>query len=189
MNRILIIIIILLSFGCKSERNNSLSEFKSETIKSTVLLDTLVFDKGMTGEVLNEKHDFGSKELQYYKQFISAKKINEKQIIVDDEDGIKTEIVYLGPLLDLDKHNTYHVIRDFKILGIGEMQSPRGVSNIAFIYSNFEKVMIYRMGLPNELPVKIEDNILYFNLKSQKVGISILGGLPPMLCLPEIGCN
>ena len=180
---------MLLLFGCKSERKESLFALKSEQIEPTVLFDTLIFDKSMIGQVLIEKYEFGSKELEYYKQFIFRKKINEKQLIVDEANGLKTEIIYLGQLMDLDQHSTYHVIRDFKILGIGKMQSPRGVSNIAFINSNFEKAIIYRMNLPNELPEKIEDNILYFNLESQQVGISISGGLPPMLCLPKIGCN
>jgi len=198
MNRTLILLIIILAFGCKSETKNNLDELKSdkknkktssETIKTKVFLDTLVFDKFMVGESLTEKYLFGLEQLEYYKQFISENKINEKQITIDEEYGIKTENIYLGQLMDLNKLNKYHVIREFKILGIEKMQSPRGVSNVAFINDNFEKAIIYRMNLPNELPKRIEDDILYFNMESQKIGISILGGLPPLLCVPKIGCN
>ena len=48
--------------------------------------------------------------------------------------------------------------------------------------------MIYQMSMPYELPKNIQKNILYFKSEETKVGISIFGGLPTMLCVPEIGC-
>ena len=95
----------------------------------------------------------------------------------------------MGILKDLDNQNFYHVITNFKIIGSGEMDSPRGKSYIAFLDKSLDKAIVYQMALPDELPEKIEDNILYFTLESEKIGISILGGLPPLLCLPKIGCN
>lgn len=59
----------------------------------------------------------------------------------------------------------------------------------AFLSDNLEKAIVYRMGMPEELPIKIENKILYFNYKTEKIGISIEGGLPPLLCVPKIGCN
>lgn len=141
----------------------------------------------MYGNLLAEKYAFGLQELQFYKQFVSENKISKKQILSDEH--MKTEIIYLGKLMDLNKQNSYHVITNFKIIGIGEMESPRGISNIAFINDSLNKAIIYRMGVPNELPEKIENNVLYFNHESEKIGISIFGGLPPMLCVPTIGCN
>ena len=141
----------------------------------------------MNGIQLNEKYAFGQSELDFYKQFISEKQVLEKQLLT--EEHTKTEITYLGKLKDLNNQNFYHVITNFKIIGIGEMQSPRGISNIAFINENMNKAIIYRMGMPDELPERIDNKILYFNHESDKIGISIFGGLPPILCIPKIGCN
>ncbi|MEF3080507.1 hypothetical protein [Winogradskyella poriferorum] len=141
----------------------------------------------MKRKELTEKYAFGQSKLKFYKQFISENLITKKQILTDEY--AKTEITYLGKLMDLDNQNYYHVITSFKIIGIGEMESPRGMSNIAFINKNVDKAIIYQVGMPDELPEKIENKILYFTHKSEKIGVSILGGLPPMLCIPKIGCN
>jgi len=169
--------------------NNRIAEYqaKMEKIESDLILDTLVFNENMNGKQLTEKYDFGQTELDFYKQFISEKHISEKQLLTDEY--TKTEVTYLGKLKDLDNQKFYHVLTNFKIIGIGEMESPRGISNIAFLNENMEKAIIYRMGMPDELPTRIENEILYFNHESEKIGISILGGLPPMLCVPKIGCN
>ncbi|MBL7561165.1 hypothetical protein JAO71_15290 [Olleya sp. YSTF-M6] len=195
MNKILFLPILFLLISCNQKQkqidpwNNRIAEYQAETEKnkSDIILDTLVFNQNMNGKELTEKYAFGLSELQFYKQFVSENKILEKQILTELHS--KTEITYLGKLRDLNNQNSYHVIKNFKTIGIGKMESPRGISNIAFLSDNLEKAIIYRMSLPNELPEKIENNILYFKLESEKVGISILGGLPQMLCLPKIGCN
>ena len=195
LNKILFLPILFLLISCNQRQkeidtwNNRIAEYPAETEKnkSDIILDTLVFNQNMNGKELTEKYALGFSELPFYKQFVSVNKILEKQILTEVHS--KTEITYLGKLRDLNNQNSYHVIKNFKIIGIGEMESPRGISNIAFLSDNLEKAIIYRMSLPNELPEKIENNILYFKLESEKVGISILGGLPTMLCLPKIGCN
>jgi len=185
---IILILILLISCNQKQKqidtRKNRVAGYQveREKIKSDLILDTLVFNENMNENELTEKYDFGQTELDFYKQFIS-----EKQILTDEH--TKTEITYLGKLMDLDNQNFYHVLANFKIIGIGEMESPRGISNIAFINENMDKAIIYRMGMPYELPTRIENDILYFNHESEKIGISILGGLPPILCVPKIGCN
>lgn len=187
------ILILLISCNQKQQQidtwNNRIAEYqaKMEKIESDLILDTLVFNENMNGKQLTEKYDFGQTELDFYKQFISEKHISEKQLLTDEY--TKTEVTYLGKLKDLDNQKFYHVLTNFKIIGIGEMESPRGISNIAFLNENMEKAIIYRMGMPDELPTRIENEILYFNHESEKIGISILGGLPPMLCVPKIGCN
>ena len=169
--------------------NNHILEYQVETKKneSELILDTLVFNQNMYGKELVEKYAFGQSELKFYKQFISKNRVSEKLILT--EEHTKTEIAYLGKLMDIDNQHFYHVITNFKIIGIGEMESPRGMSNIAFINENMDKAIIYRMGMPDELPEKIDNKILYFTHESKKIGISIFGGLPPMLCIPKIGCN
>ncbi|MFV0378364.1 MAG: hypothetical protein ACK5JD_13805 [Mangrovibacterium sp.] len=171
-------LILLISCNQKQKQintwNERIAEYQTETGKteSDLILDTLVFNENLNGKELTEKYDFGQTELDFYKEFISDKQILEKQILTDEH--TKTEITYLGKLMDLDNQNFYHVLTNFKIIGIGEMESPRGISNIAFINENMDKAIIYRMGMPDELPKKIEDKILYFNHESEKIGISIL---------------
>ena len=187
------ILILLISCNQKQKQidtwNSQTTEYQAEKerIESDFFLDTLVFNENMNGKELTEKYVFSQTELDFYKQFITEKQNSEKQILTDEH--TKTEITYLGKLKDLDNLKFYHVLTNFKIIGIGEMLSPRGISNIAFLNENMEKAIIYRMGMPEELPTRIENDILYFNHESQKIGISILGGLPPMLCVPKIGCN
>ena len=114
---------------------------------------------------------------------------NKNKLIVINGKHIKTEIKYLGELKDLDHKNSYHIITNFKIIGIGEMLSPRGKSEVAFLNIKENQILIYDLGMPDNLPKKIEENILIFEVNNQKIKISVSGGLPPILCIPEIGCN
>ncbi len=186
MNKFLIILMIILALGCKFEPKNVSNELEFEEHTTDLILDTLVFDKNMIGKELAKKYAYGLSELQFYNQFVSESKILDTLIL--QEEHSKTEIIYLGKLKDLNNQNFYHVITNFKIIGIGEMQSPRGRSHVAFLSDNLEKAIIYQMGIPDKLPVKIENKILYFFHENEKIGISIFGGLPPLLCVPKIGC-
>jgi hypothetical protein len=182
MNKFLLITIVLISFKSISQTSNK----KSENLP-TIIYDTLVFNENMKGEILNEKFKFSQSELNYYKAFINVKKINKLKIL--KEEYSKTEIKYLGEMKDLNNKDSYHVITDFTIIGIGSMESPRGKSNVVFINKNQDKIIIYNLPMPEDLPKYIKKNILFFNFEKTKVGISISGGLPPELCIPKIGCN
>ena len=200
MNRIILTICVF-TLGCNSRATNDKAVIDSsrnkaeptsqpvkniaEIKKPAIILDTLVFTENMKGEMLSEKFKTSQSKLIYYKNFINPKSINKLKIIT--EKHTKTEIKYLGEIRDLDKINSYHVITNFQIWGIGLMLSPRGRSEVAFINKN--KIVIYDMAMPHDLPKYIQKNILYFEFKKTKIGISISGGLPPMLCVPEIGCN
>jgi hypothetical protein len=94
----------------------------------------------------------------------------------------------LGKLEDLGNGNTYHVITNFTITGIGLMLSPRGHSEVAFIDEKLNKIIIYDVGMPYVLPKSISKNILHFEIENAKVGIYISEGLPPYLCVPKNGC-
>ena len=152
--------------------------------KPAIIYDTLVFIEHMKGEALLEKFREAKSQLKFYKRFINPKRINSLKII--KESHTKTEIKYLGKMQDVNKLKSYDVITNFTIWGIGEMLSPRGRSEVAFV-SN-EEIIIYNLSMPYELPNYIEKNVLYFSVENTKIGISISGGLPPMLCIPEIGC-
>jgi len=201
MNKLIIFILASIITGCYSnEKVVEINSQNTELIKNSevvnaegaidetfILLDTLTFNNNMNGELLNEKIKLGSKKFEFYKRFIVPEKIDTLQII--EEEHSRTQIKYLGLLKDLSNENSYHVISNFKIIGIGEMLSPRGRSEVAFIDNVNENTIIYNLGMPNNLPNSIKDNVLQFELNDVKTGISISGGLPPLLCLPEIGCN
>ena len=183
MKFFLLIIVIVVFSSCKS---TSISKQKIEN-PATIVFDTLVFNENMKGKILNEKFESSQSELNFYKNFINSKKINKLKTL--NEKHSKTEIKYLGEIKDLNNKNSYHLITNFTIIGIGDMLSPRGRSEVAFINENQDRIIIYNLPMPDDLPKYIENNILFFQFEETKVGISILGGLPPELCLPEIGCN
>ena len=196
MNRILIAFLTIWILGCNTKQKNEINKLqpqkdnvtsKAKNVSSNLIIDTLTFEQEMAGHLLAEKYAFGLEKLPFYKQFISENKILEKQILTDQRS--ETEITYLGKLRDLDNQHFYHALTDFKIVGIGEMESPRGISNIVFLDEHLEKAIIYRMGIPDDLPLRIENQRLLFYHKPEKIGITISGGLPPILCIPKIGCH
>jgi hypothetical protein len=184
MNKFSLIIIIVLFLSCKSTPSINKQKIENPT---KIVYDTLVFNENMKGQNLKEKFESSQSELNYYKPFINSKKINKLKTL--KEEYSKTEIKYLGEMKDLNNKDSYHVIIDFTIIGIGSMESPRGKSNVIFINENQDKIIIYNLPMPEDLPKYIDKNVLFFHFEETKVGISILGGLPPELCLPEIGCN
>lgn len=141
----------------------------------------------MRRELFDEKLKEGEQKMGFYKKIITSDKLGTLQIL--EQGHSKIEIRYLGRIRDLSTRNAYHVISNFRIIGIGEMLSPRGRSEIAFIDLQNEYIIIYDFGMPENLPNSIRENVLYFSLKNTEVGISISGGLPTFLCLPEIGCH
>jgi hypothetical protein len=184
MNKFLMMIIIVAFLSCKLTPSINKQKIQNPT---EIIYDTLVFNENMKGENLKEKFESSQSELNYYKTFINSKKINKLKTI--KEEYSKSEIIYLGEIKDLNNKDSYQVIIDFTIIGIGSMESPRGKSNVIFINENQDKIIIYNLPMPEDLPKYIEKNVLFFNFEKTKVGISILGGLPPELCLPEIGCH
>ncbi len=200
MNRFYVLIISIAFFNCNSKvdesKNNRFEKKTKENFKtvvknqseenSSIIYDTLVFTELMMGNMLDHKINESKDKIHFYKKFIKPSEVNQLQIV--EEKNTKTEIKYLGELKDIDNQNSYKVITNFKIFGIGEMLSPRGKSEIAFI-DNKNTIMTYDMGMPENLPNYIENNTLFFEVEKTKIGIVISGGLAPILCLPKIGCN
>jgi hypothetical protein len=122
---------------------------------SAIIYDTVVFTDNMNGELLNEKFASGQPELKFYKRFINSNKINE--LIVLKEKDVKKEIKYLGEIKDLSNKASYHVITNFKVIGIGEMLSPRGKSDLAFVNEAKNKIIIYNLPMPQNLPKYIKN--------------------------------
>lgn len=182
-----------LFFSCHKKEanilNSSKKEIDVETKKDSIitLFDTLVFSDNMNGKLLNDKYDSSKPKLSFYKKFINQNSVNKIKTIT--EEHTKTEINYLGILKDLNNKDSYHVITNFKVIGIDEMLSPRGKSEVAFINTKDNKIITYDMGMPYHLPVKIESNSLYFEFENNKIFVAVLNGFAPYLCIPKIGCN
>ncbi|TCC93384.1 hypothetical protein EZ428_01020 [Pedobacter frigiditerrae] len=153
----------------------------------TLLYDTLEFNKDMKGKLLSEKFKSSQSELGFYEKFIKNANVNKE--ITISEKHTKTKIKYLGKIVDLKTHSSYHIITNFSIMGIGQMLSPRGRSEVAFVDETQNTIIIYNFTMPDELPKSIMNNALYFKYEKTNIGIFISGGLPYELCIPEIGCN
>ena len=173
----------------KLESNAKAKSFKqSDSEKENeIICDTLFLDENMKGKLLESKFAKSKSELNFYRKFMKSKRINIPKVL--NTKSTKTKIIYLGELKDLNSKNSYHIITNFEIWGIGEMLSPRGRSKVAFINETKNKIIIYDVGMPENLPTKIENNVLYFQIEKSEIRISISGGLAPLLCIPKIGCN
>lgn len=158
----------------------------SPKINKLFSLDTLQFNENMRGSLLDEKYRDGKSSLSYYKKFILKKDINKLRTIIEKD--TKSEISYLGELRDLTINQSYHIVTNFKIIGIGTILSPRGQSEVAFINEKQDSILIYSVNMPKDLPKFIENEVLYFQPNDSLLGISISGGLPPFLCVPKLGC-
>jgi hypothetical protein len=203
MTNLSLIVFISFIVGCNSQTTDKAAKVevkKKDTIEknnnsnivyqhkdSSIIYDTIVFTDNMRGELLDEKFASSQPELTFYRKFIISKKINE--LIVLNEEDVKTEMKYLGKIKDLNNKTSYHVITNFRIIGIGKMLSPRGRSEVAFVNEAKNKIIIYNLPMPQNLPKYIKNNILFFEYDNIRAGISIFGGMPPLLCLPQIGCN
>ena len=200
MNKLYILVVSVIFFNCNSKNSKTnidgsekITKIEINTTVKThsennpsIIYDTLVFTEFMKGNSLENKILESKNKLHFYKKFIKSSKVNQPQII--DEKYTKTKIKYLGELKDIDNLNSYKVITNFKIIGIGKMLSPRGISEIAFIDSK-NNIIIYNMGMPENLPNYIENNTLFFEIEKTKIGILISGGLAPIFCIPIIGCQ
>ena len=185
-------LLCFLFFSCNKKEKTILKSTKEvidiEAKKDSIitLFDTLVFSKKMNGKELNDKYDSSKPKLSFYKKFINQNSVNKLKTIT--EEHTEAEIYYLGILNDLNEKDSYHVITNFKVIGIGEMLSPRGKSEVAFINTKDNKIITYDMAMPYYLPVKIENNSLYFEFENSKIFVAVLDGFAPYLCIPTIGC-
>lgn len=158
------------------------------SLQNSIIIDTIVFGKSMINSSLLTHNNIAD-ELNYYRQFIQQAAINDTLTFLEKpkNEGIQTTIRYFGLLHDLNGFFSYHVLTRFSILGIVS-HTPKGVSSLVFINEAQTTIRIIRMNMPQELPLQIQENQLYFEYKNQSIYLSILGGIPPFFCIPKIGC-
>ena len=193
----LVILISIVLYSCENEKSSQTDNnfIKSEEDKiipqisphDELIVDTIFPISEWSPKHLQVKFENGKDLIKKYSKYISDSLIDTVSVSMVDHN--KSEIRYLGILKLLGSNDTFHVLTDFTILGIGIMPSPRGNSKIFFMSTDRKKGLYHSLNLPEELPHKIENNQLVFQHDSTKIRLSIAEELPLILCIPEIGCN
>jgi hypothetical protein len=125
-----------------------------------------------------------------YSKFIKADKINKKQTHKYGKDV--DSIVYLGVIKDNDGTTIYHVISNFRLVQAAIQK--HGHSEIVFLDKNLKVKRGYELSMPEDLPFKLEDNVLYFyyidnQTKTKQVfKTNISRDLPKLICIAPNDC-
>ncbi len=99
-----------------------------------------------------------------------------------------SERTFLGVVKDVNGKTTYAVVIEF--LRIQAAIVYHGHSNILFFDRRNKLVKIAALSLNNELPFKLEKNVLYFNYtvnNKHKIFQQLIQPLPKMICVGD-GC-
>lgn len=125
-----------------------------------------------------------------YSKFVRADKIYKKQIHKHGKDV--DSIVYLGVIKDNDGKTIYHVISNFRLVQAAIQK--HGHSEIVFLDKSLKEKKTYTLGLPDDLPFKLEKNTLYFyyidnHTKTKQVfKTKIDRNLPDLICIAPNDC-
>lgn len=126
-----------------------------------------------------------------YSHFVKPDKINKKQIKKRDK-GVTDSIVYLGVIKDKDGTTIYHVISNFRLVQAAIQK--HGHSEIVFLDKSLKVKRTYTLGLPDDLPFKLEKNTLYFyyidnHTKTKQVFKNRIDrDLPDLICIAPDDC-
>ena len=126
-----------------------------------------------------------------YSVFVRHDQINKKQII-SSKDGSSEEIIYLGEIKNKSGQTIYYVLSVYRL--VQAAIEKHGHSNVIFLDYDLKVKKQYELDLPEELPFKLENNILnfyYFDTKTKvrrvyqnKIEIE----LPKILCVSPNNC-
>jgi hypothetical protein len=188
------LIIVFLTFIC------SCSDNSPETVSQTPLItrdstsaptmkslniDTMELSGEMKGLFLDSLNDRDQFMYMEFSQFLNKELIGKKQK-TGNMDSSQCDIIYLGDIYDLQDNSIYSVISQF--CRIQMANSIRGNSKMIFLNQKEERIRIYYLNMPDELPIAIEENAIIFKSETEEKGVKISGGLPPLFCIPDKGC-
>lgn len=97
----------------------------------------------------------------------------------------ESTITYLGTIRNKNRKVVYFVVKEF--LKFQAARQMHGRSTILFFDNQKNKIAEYRVNLPDELPIKLTNNILYFTARDSK-GNSIEHQEEISIALPEYIC-
>jgi len=132
--------------------------------------------------------DSTNSESTEYAKYVVTKFKTKKQKI--KEENLEETIVYLGDIHVGGKQ--YYVLTSFRRIQAALVK--HGHSTIYILDSKKRIVKEYELGLPEELPFKVENNSLYFHYKdsrTNKIKIymnRIEKELPELMCLEPDNC-
>jgi hypothetical protein len=118
---------------------------------------------------------------QNFKPILDSLQIG--QTYSEKSSTFKTKVTYLGTILNANKGTLFYVLTEnYDVKAAIEWH---GHSRIVFLGKNKRMKAFYSLNLPEELPNKLADNVLYFkDKKSGKVTKQkITGKLPDLICV------
>jgi hypothetical protein len=125
-----------------------------------------------------------------YANLVKADNVERKRVI-STGDGSE-EVIYLGEIKAENGETIYHVLTVFRLVQAAIVK--HGQSEIIFLDKDLKFRKHYELGLPDELPFKLNDNSLCFNYadntyKERKIfRTRIEKELPKLLCVSPDTC-
>lgn len=126
-----------------------------------------------------------------YSKYIVADSLKKTQLIKTKTGDEKTN--YLGVIKKTNGDTLYYIVTVFS--RVKAAQVMHGHSNIIYIGKDLKEKKRYDIGLPEELPYKLDNNTLYFKYTDEttnkkkifknKVGTT----LPKIMCVGPDNCN
>jgi hypothetical protein len=125
-----------------------------------------------------------------YSKYIVADSVGKTEF-VKHKDGDE-KITYLGVIKKQNSDTLYYVIITFRRVQAAIVM--HGHSDIIFLNRDYKEAKSYELGLPEELPYKLVNNVLYFKYVDEKTGKKavfknkIETVLPKMMCISPVEC-
>lgn len=125
-----------------------------------------------------------------YKKYIVANS-SKKTHFIKTKSG-DSRITYLGTVRNRKGDTLYYVLSDFS--RVKAAIQMHGHSNIIFLNNKKEEIKKFDVGLPENLPFKLLNNVLYFkhiNDKTKKEKLykfEISATLPKLICVDTNDC-
>jgi hypothetical protein len=191
----ILLLIIAVALACNNVDNHKTVESEdtesNDSLNNVQMTDGLCIDTVFSNsknykDGIQAMYESNACQLSEYLIYLDPNLIDSN--VISESKNTKSQVVYLGEITDLKTHKLHHVLTDFTIVGINEVLSPKGHTKLIFIDALKEKILFYNLGMPDERPINIRNNQLIFKKDKTEIRISISGGLPLILCIPQIDC-
>ena len=145
-----------------------------------------ISEKNVTTTTSSENSSY-SDSTEYAKYVVTKLKTKKQNI---KEENLEETIVYLGDIQVNGK--LFYILTSFRRTQAALVK--HGHSTIYILDSKKRIVKEYELGLPEELPFKVENNILYFHYKDSKTNKRktyinrIERELPKLMCVEPDNC-